>query len=741
MAFNTGNAVEPNGSTDPRDLDDNSAILDKLVNGSSLTWPGRLGKILKTWAGLVQQVAEWLAASGWETVFVQYAAGASVQRPTQLIERNGELYRVALQSSLPLTLTGTWATDLPKLVAVGNYPLRRELTDLDDISKGASMLGRSFQWIRNLAKLKTFAGRYEGDIVQLGSKTAMGDRFASPFEWRASSTATPTDIDVVQVGGVATGRWHRVVQLLLLGAGSGIQTDIGSTAVAEVLRMQAMFKAEKIRRAAGVQPWITLGPADPTLVGVTTDPRTTQTPMTITSQANASALAASGTGTATDPYIIRNKNVTFASGSPGLTLNDPAATYYIRFYNVRFTGTSNGSAAINAAAFGTPVTFERCGFAGGSGTADEVAIQLTAITLYFYGCEWSGISGQIFVGAGTTAKRAYLTDCRVIGTAKSSPTNGVFWAAGPGEFDVDILRCAFTSSHFHWHVGNGWTIDYNSVQNTIISGCNVGIGDLNYLKPGGNILSQLPNMIRHSYFKNVRFTFTAGVTQTACYGNGADNCKFENCSFEGSAVDRRLFEWRRTSDVTMLRCYFQKPLGNNTAGNEVCEFWESAGVTIQECWTNGAPEDCYEIVTSYGRNRLIDNVADNVAGQAVDIFGVGSFDVEVDGVYGDCGDAAVLITDVDYVVVSNVFVKQTGTTSLGSVVLERRNAAPGVSPKGCSITGLLSLPEVCSQGAPFAVDTRFASVAGGIGSNFATWWENGELKIYGAATPARLTLR
>ncbi|MFV3015260.1 hypothetical protein ACM9HO_06085, partial [Pseudomonas sp. KHB2.9] len=233
MAFNTGNPVEPNGSTDPRDLSDNAAIIDKFSTSNDLTWPDRLGRVRKTLRGLGQQVADWLAASGWEPVFVQYAAGASVQRPTQLIERNGELYRVALQSLLPLALTGTWATDAPKLVAVGNYPLRQELADPDDISKGSSMLGRSFQWIRNLSKLKTFAGRYEGDVIQLGSKATMGDRFASAFEWRGSSTAAPTDIDVVQVGGVATGRWHRVVQRLLLGAGSSIQTDIGSTAVAE----------------------------------------------------------------------------------------------------------------------------------------------------------------------------------------------------------------------------------------------------------------------------------------------------------------------------------------------------------------------------------------------------------------------------------------------------------------------------------------------------------------------------
>lgn len=265
--------------------------------------------------------------------------------------------------------------------------------------------------------------------------------------------------------------------------------------------MRAMFKAEKIRRAAGCQPWVTLGPADPTKVGVTTDARVASPVISITSAASAAALAASGTGTQADPYVIKNRNLTFSSGTPAFVFNDPAATYYVRFYNVRATGTSNGSAAINFAAFGTPVVFERCGIAGGSGTADEIALQISSGTLEFYGVEFSGISGQLFVGAGLTAKRVRLTDCRVIGTAKNSATNGVFWAANAGEFDVDIYRCSFTSSHFHWHVGNGWTIDYNNVQDTIIGGCAVAIGDLNYLKPGGNILSQIPNMIRHSNFK------------------------------------------------------------------------------------------------------------------------------------------------------------------------------------------------------------------------------------------------
>jgi len=126
MTFNTGNAV---GSTDPRDLYDNAENLDLLSVGDEMEYLDRLGKARKSWAGLEQQVADFLASQGWESVFVQYAANAVVQRPTQLIEREGELYRVKLQADLPLTLTGTWAADAPKLVAFGNKALRTELAN------------------------------------------------------------------------------------------------------------------------------------------------------------------------------------------------------------------------------------------------------------------------------------------------------------------------------------------------------------------------------------------------------------------------------------------------------------------------------------------------------------------------------------------------------------------------------------------------------------------------------------
>lgn len=738
--YDTGN---PMPSADARDRFDNSQTFDEVINSPEVASRTRLGRMIKTLTGMRQDFSQLLAASYYEPVHLAYVPGSplTVLRPTQLIDYNGTVYRAKMPTEFPLTLSGTWASDQAKLVDVGDMALRQQLSQLEDMSQGASLAARSIQWIRNVAKLKTFAGLYRGQTVRLGSASVLGDRGASTYEWDETSTATANDREVVAVTGVTTGRWLEVVQRSRLAPLSTTVTDIGNAPTIEAGRLSAMFKAEKIRRNAGLQPWVIIGLLDQTAIGNTTDPRTTQAAMSITSSASAAALASSGSGTQASPYLIRDKTVTFASGTPGLTLNDPAATYYVRFYNVRFQGTTNGSASVNFASFGTPVAFERCAWTGGSGTADEVAVQITSGTMQCYGCDFSGISGQIFVGSGLTAKKVYLSGCRVTGTAKATATNGVFWAAAAGDYVVEAYNCEFRSTHYHWHVGNGWTIKYTRVENTLIQGCAVGIGDLNYLKPGGNILSQTPLMIGSSYFKNVRFAYTAGVTQTACYGNGADAVTFEHCSFEGNVADRRLFEWRRTSNVTMLQCYFAKALGNNTAGNEVCEFWETSGLTVRECWANGAPEDCYELVTSYGNNKFIDNVADGVAGQAIDLFGVGSLDIEVDGIYGDCGDAAVLITDVDYVRVTNVHVLQTGTSALGSVVLERRNAAPGVSPKGCSITGPLSLPSVCSQGKPFAVDTRYAAVAGGIGANFATWWEGTALQTYGSATPARLTLR
>ncbi|NNA48625.1 SGNH/GDSL hydrolase family protein [Pseudomonas lactis] len=141
MRYNTGNPVEPDGSSDPRDLYDNTKTIDKLVNGPELTWLGRLGKTLKTWAGMEKEFSDLIARSGYESIYVQYEAAAVVDRPTQLVQREGDLYRVTDQASLPLTLTGVWATDAPRLTAVGDASLRAALAEPDGASLVESVFG------------------------------------------------------------------------------------------------------------------------------------------------------------------------------------------------------------------------------------------------------------------------------------------------------------------------------------------------------------------------------------------------------------------------------------------------------------------------------------------------------------------------------------------------------------------------------------------------------------------------
>ncbi|ENB9666696.1 hypothetical protein ABJB81_005095 [Pseudomonas putida] len=131
MRYNTGNPVGPDGSSSPFDLYDNSGVIDLLLNGPLGEYLSRLGIPLKSWRGIMQQVTDYLIAQGYESVYLAYGAGVVVERQTQLVQRNGELYRVMNATDIPLTLSGTWSTDAPKLQAVGDAALRQLLLSED----------------------------------------------------------------------------------------------------------------------------------------------------------------------------------------------------------------------------------------------------------------------------------------------------------------------------------------------------------------------------------------------------------------------------------------------------------------------------------------------------------------------------------------------------------------------------------------------------------------------------------
>lgn len=158
MPYNTRNPVGPNGSSDPRDLFDNSGIADVwTTDREKMSHPDRMGVPRKTWAGMesefqsaqdqrraqfeamqalqaqqfetaqdarVNEFNEFILSSGYETP-VDYAPGLIITRLTQIVRYDGELYRPK-DSAIPFTTT-TFENDEAKWVANGDNSLRQDL--------------------------------------------------------------------------------------------------------------------------------------------------------------------------------------------------------------------------------------------------------------------------------------------------------------------------------------------------------------------------------------------------------------------------------------------------------------------------------------------------------------------------------------------------------------------------------------------------------------------------------------
>lgn len=143
MAYNTG---KPIPSRDPRDLIDNAESFDiRATSREARATPDRLGVPRKTWYGMEQDFAEFLAASGFEPAHLTYQDGVALQvdRPTQLIDYSGSVYRVKMPANFPVPLSGTWADDSALLVDVGDQSLRDDLAKAGSAFSGSQIVGWS----------------------------------------------------------------------------------------------------------------------------------------------------------------------------------------------------------------------------------------------------------------------------------------------------------------------------------------------------------------------------------------------------------------------------------------------------------------------------------------------------------------------------------------------------------------------------------------------------------------------
>ncbi|WP_217427671.1 glycosyl hydrolase family 28-related protein, partial [Pseudomonas aeruginosa] len=162
-----------------------------------LAWSDRFGVSRKTWFGLEQQVADFLAAQGYEPVPLEYVDGSplTVDRPTQLIERDGNLYSVKLPASFPVELTGNWATDQNLLVAQVDRSLRQQLRD----SGGSGMVGFNA------------SESYPSDTIGYEVNTLRALKVVVVTNYGATGNGTTDDTAAIQAAIAAAGPYSDVV--------------------------------------------------------------------------------------------------------------------------------------------------------------------------------------------------------------------------------------------------------------------------------------------------------------------------------------------------------------------------------------------------------------------------------------------------------------------------------------------------------------------------------------------------
>jgi hypothetical protein len=158
----TGN---PLGSSAAKDLSDNASNFDEGINSPGPSFYDRFNKRRETWSGMQKMVADFLEAMGFEATHLTYVDGTplTVLRPTQLIDRAGSVYKIKAPATFPVVLTGTFATDAPSLVDVGDASLRALLLSPSGASNVFGQLtatGTVAQSIQSYMRNKVFVGQF-----------------------------------------------------------------------------------------------------------------------------------------------------------------------------------------------------------------------------------------------------------------------------------------------------------------------------------------------------------------------------------------------------------------------------------------------------------------------------------------------------------------------------------------------------------------------------------------------------
>lgn len=498
-------------------------------------------------------------------------------------------------------------------------------------------------------------------------------------------------------------------------------------ALVGVQRLEAMFEANRIRSNAGIPNAETFGVRSGKSAGLSdSGALSASSELDLASESAVSSAADSGSGTESDPYVIRDRDIT-ADSQVGINFRDGSQDYYVEFVNCRVEGVGNQAIEISSSGSKEQTVFRNCQFFGDT---------------YVVRCKSDATWDQVHF-AGTTDNDQFVpeggadtlvTDCLFDGAQATNPRS-----------EIQPLGNSTTLVKYTRFDGNTkavkfWKNGSYHFENCHFSVTNALVVDLDATEIHDDI------RFKYSKFENADGNYIANGAscqhpdEPDQYDRERLAIEVAYCEFEDNAAESRMVHFTDgrndlVEDIRVHHCTFDKQTGQSSAGDEVLEtFPNGKRVEFDHNWAKNATEDVYEHAYPIEQCFVHHCVADNATGQIVDFFGTADpetknsthglpIESEVHHIYGDCDDVAVKLTDVsDVLVKGHIFAESTGGPA---VEIEQRNGPTG-QPEQIRVTGPLTRSEATASG-PFGTK-------GDVGTNnWAIWFDDGDIQTYDPA--------
>ncbi len=467
------------------------------------------------------------------------------------------------------------------------------------------------------------------------------------------------------------------------------------------------WNAATIKAQAGIESGVTPGVANGVTPGLTGATVTQSATLEVTNKAEAVAAASSGSGTLADPFVIKDKKWD-SLGGINFFWNDPDADYYIKLSNCHFLLPETANIRVNISSAlerKSGIFIDSCLLYNHKAGVDHIILDsgyLKITATHFNRC--GSTRALVRKNSGDDCE-VFVRDCLYSGRGSAYAFTNAQGATG-GVIDIDRFTIGDTPSSLSFIFAKADVkININRLDMEEIAllwqPCNSSTLPeltLGFTITNSNIIAK--NQTVFGWVENGKTTVKNGLV-SHCYffsdvsGQGGIRMGPKGTSGNDS----------HPQNVVVSHCLFERPAGVSGPGEEMCEIFGAEGCCIEHCWTiNG--EDAYEYHTSRSGNVVRYCGGESVGGQMVDCFVfTGTPGYHIHHIFGECGDAGVLVTNTLNALIHDIYTDNASGTSsepsaAGAVVLERRGTGP--KPNKIKVLGPLPAVSQSKNGMPFA---------------------------------------